>query len=498
MVYKTVHITDSTRPRGMMTPLIWMYKTMHNTDSTRVLYTDSKQMKRYIHYPWFLPAIMLLSSLSFFSCAGETAEMYLESHLHGRLTVSSELDTTTDYSGIVLLVTEGAGEQTDTLIFTETDRDGFFEATARFRKRGQFPLQIKRYGNLISASYIILAPGDSVRLEAELPEFTRTRKISSREHDAFNVYERLQRNYSRIASYINSGVMPQDTIPAILDTWSGLFWSVRESYGGTLAAEYSSLAAVEMLHGWNDDLMMEYIAQVLNPDLETYVTLSVYGANGVAGKKGLDKAVSYLDSLTSIAANKQDQVALQMRKIEILGDSAKTEEALTSLRQLSNNYDDLAGISDWAANMITDMERFAPGKPMPDFTIYAENGLSISNGMLMGNAYLLEIVELADPRYQGEYPLINYTNMSYAPMGLQIITVPVDDDPILKDAFFEERERNWTIADDRRNLGEELFGNLNIRAVPTRFLIDRNGRIVRKYVDRDISHVLMDLDEMYN
>jgi hypothetical protein len=472
---------------------------MMNDDPSPALnpYNCPMKLNSISRSPVFAIAATLLISL-IVSCASEVPDVYLQSHLYGRISVSAEIDTTADYSGILLLVTDGTREVTDTLVYAETRRDGSFEATARFRERGQYPLQIKRYGNLISASYVILAPGDSVRLEAELPEFTRTRKISSREHDAFNVYERLQRNYARIATFVNNGTLPQDTIPYVLNTWSDLFWSVRDLHEGTLAAEYASLTAIELLFGWNDDRMMEYIAQALDPDLETFTTMVVYGADGIARKNGLHSAVSYLDSLTAVATDRQDEVALQIRKIELLGDSAGTTQALSALQNLSAKYSDQAGISEWASNRITDLERFAPGKPMPDFTLFSDEGLSISSSMLMGNAYLLEIVELADPRYQGDYPLIKYTNSNYASRGLQIITIPVDDDPVLKDAFYEERQRSWTIADDTRNLNEELFGSLNISAVPTRFLVDNNGRIVRKYVDRDISLVLMDVDELFN
>jgi hypothetical protein len=444
----------------------------------------------------FLAGLILLATVS--GCSREEPVSYLEAQVHGRITVSAELDTTANYSGILLLVTGGGGEQTDTLFLAETSRDGSFSGTARFSERGQYPLQIKRYGNLISASYLILAENDTVRVEAELPEFARTRRVSSYEHDAFNVYERLQRNYARIAMFMSSGELPQDTIPSLLDTWSGLFWSVNENHPGTLAAEFSTLAAVEILLGWDDERMLDYINRSLDPELQIFATLASYGASGVARKQGLDRAVHFLDSLTAATAYRQDQVALQMRKVDLLTDSSQTAAALNTLRNLNRHYSDFPELMEWSAGMITDLERFAPGKPMPSFSLYMEDGLILSSDRLSGAPYLLEIAELADPRYQGEYPLISFLNMNYAPRGLRLITVPVDEDPILISAFFEERERSWAVADNSQHPDEQFFRDLNIRAVPTRFLVDANGIIVRKYVDRDISQVLFDLDQLFN
>jgi hypothetical protein len=449
-----------------------------------------------IYHLMMVTVVILLLILA--GCSGDTPDDYLESFVYGRITVSADLDTTANYSGIVLLVTDGSGQQTDTLLFAETQRDGSFSGTASFRERDQYPLQIKRYGNLISASYIILAPGDTVHIEAELPEFARTRKVSSREHNAFNVYERLQRNYARIAMFINSGELPQDTIPHMLDTWSELFWSVRGSYPSTLAAEYSSLAAVEITLGWDDDRMLDYIGRALDPEYQVFSTLATYGANAIARKHGLDRAIAYLDSLIAVTPYSEDQVALQMRKIGLFGDSTRSGQALAAVRDLRRQYSDQPGIPEWTENMITDLEKFAPGKPMPEFSLQMEDGLILSSDLLTGAPYLLEIAELADPRYQGEYPLINYIYVMFAPSGLRLITVPVDEDPILITAFFEERERNWALASINQHSDEELFRSLNVKAVPTRFLVDADGIIIRKYVDRDVSQVLLDLDNLFN
>lgn len=447
---------------------------------------------------FLLTIIVMILPVLLAGCSGEPAEENFESHVYGRITVSADLDTTANYSGIQLLVTSGGSQQTDTLFFSETQRDGSFSGTAVFSERDQYPLQIKRYGNLISASYLILAPDDTVHIEAELPEFARTRKVASYEHDAFNVYERLQRNYSRIAMFINSGEVSQDTIPHILDTWSELFWSVRDSYPGSLAAEYSSLAAVEITLGWDDDRMLDYIGRAIDPGEQVFATLATYGANGMARKYGLDRATSYLDSLTSVSPHREDQVALQIRKIELYADSSRSDEALEAVRELDREYSDQPGIQDWAETMLTDLEKFAPGKPMPDFSLQMEDGLILSSDLLAGNPYLLEIAELADPRYQGEYPLINFMYVNYAERGLRLITVPVDEDPILITAFFEERERNWAVASNSQDPDEQLFRSLNVKTVPTRFLVDADGKIIRKYVDRDVSQVLFDLDSLFN
>lgn len=111
-------------------------------------------------------------------------------HVGGVITV----DGSDDFSGIQLdVVARG-----DTLFKAMTDMAGAFAATARVPEPAIYTVQVSRNGVRLHVSDIILAPGDSIRIEGSIPTLPRTFSIISRENEAWSTYVRVKLQYDRL------------------------------------------------------------------------------------------------------------------------------------------------------------------------------------------------------------------------------------------------------------------------------------------------------------
>ncbi|MDZ7680587.1 MAG: thioredoxin-like domain-containing protein [Fodinibius sp.] len=78
----------------------------------------------------------------------------------------------------------------------------------------------------------------------------------------------------------------------------------------------------------------------------------------------------------------------------------------------------------------------------------------------------------------------------YKNYGLQVVTIPLDESQVTVEGFFEERVKPWPVADAQAFDRDKLLEKFNVRLIPTRFLIDREGKIIRKYVGNEYDDVI--------
>jgi thioredoxin-related protein len=81
---------------------------------------------------------------------------------------------------------------------------------------------------------------------------------------------------------------------------------------------------------------------------------------------------------------------------------------------------------------------------------------------------------------------------------LEVVTLPLDENQVTVDAFFEERVKPWPVADAKAFDRQELLKKFNIRMIPTRFLIDEDGQIIRKYVGNEFDDVIQGIQKIIN
>jgi len=122
------------------------------------------------------------------------------------------------------------------------------------------------------------------------------------------------------------------------------------------------------------------------------------------------------------------------------------------------------------------------GETASNFYWYDSNGKKISLGDLKGKTVLINFWATWCGPCKKELPDIQNLSKAYASKGLVVIGVSVDKgDNVLADVskFASQYGLTYQIVVDNGDVAN-AYGNIN--AIPTSFLVDKNGKIVDKWV----------------
>lgn len=432
---------------------------------------------------------LLLLLLAFAGCSSgdDTPSAYIKASF----SVADSIDASGDYSGIGLTIIkrDSLNADSDTLFHQLTDSSGVLSGRVQFPEKRQYAAIISRNDRNLDRIALILADDDTLNISAELPGIQNTLQVASREHDAMDDYRRITRGYQRVMAYARAGRISADSLGDELNKWSNLYWEVYQKNEETLASELAASESVRLLEGWNNEAMMERIRTL--QDRDAFIGLgATYGKSYLAEIQGLDYTLSYLDTLKNNAKSEDTGMRVEMETIKLLYDSARVEEAKQQLEAFRQKYGQSEDVKQWAETIDYDLNYLSPGDTIPSFS-FQVNGQLVSRDSLVGTPYILEITTLANRLYQEQYDRTVAIHSLYKNFGLQVVTIPLDDSQVTVDAFFEARGiQPWPVAPANAFEREELLNQFNIRVVPTRFLIDRNGEIIRKYVGREYEDVI--------
>lgn len=441
--------------------------------------------------------LMTALSLSLLACEGEDEEVAEPERysipIEGKLTVDPELDATGDYSGIHVRVLNIYRPETDTLYHAVTDTSGTFSGYAEFEERGEYLLEIKRGGNEIAGTELVLAEGDTIRIEAELPDFDLETVIESREFEAMAELNRLMNQFTRISTYISAGLVDEDEALDNLHTWNDLFWEHSRNHPGTLAADRAVFQAIGILDGWDNEKMFEQLAS--DPENEALIEAGIYhGVPSRVREGGLDEGLSYIDTLWERARHSGNRKLLGINRIEMLYDSARVGSAKDYLEGFKEEFGDEPDVQEWISSIEYDLNNLAPGMEAPDFRIPLMGNGELTNADLSGSPYIIEFVNYESPDYHFSFPELADISDQYAEDNLRIISIPTHDNQSTIDAFFSEREKKWDVAPAGVYADQELTETFNVDQIPVRILVNAEGRIVRKYYEAGITELVLDLN----
>lgn len=431
--------------------------------------------------------LLLIAALT--GCSGD--DELKTALIEGSFSVSDSIDNSNDFSGIGLTVIkrDSSNADADTLFHQVTDSTGKFRGQARFRDRRQYSAIISRNDQNLARFGLILADRDTIQISGELPNLENSIEVTSREHDAMEVFQRINRGFQRVAAFVQAGRLTGDSLNTELNKWSDLYWEVYQNHRGTLASQMAASESVRLLQGWNDEAMMKKIRSVQDKD-ELVSLGATYGKSYLAGDKGLDYTLQYLDTLQNNTDSEDSGMRVTMERIKLLYDSARVDQAKQLLQEFEENYRNNRNAQSWAEAISYDLNYLSPGDTIPSFS-FKVNGNTFSRDSLMGTPYILEITTLANRLYQDQYDRTVAIHSLYKNFGLQVITIPLDNSQVTVDAFFEARGiKPWPVAPAQAFKRQELLELFNVRVIPTRFLIDREGRIIRKYVGREYTDVI--------
>lgn len=113
----------------------------------------------------------------------------------------------------------------------------------------------------------------------------------------------------------------------------------------------------------------------------------------------------------------------------------------------------------------------------PDFSLTDLQGRSLQLTAFRGKVVLLDYWATWCAPCKIEVPHLVSLQKKYGAQGLQIIGISMDDDSATVQTFARELAVNYPIAIGTAQLAEAYGGVLGL---PVAFLIDRNGRIVKR------------------
>lgn len=444
-----------------------------------------------------LRLLLFLLLVIFISCSSEEDTDGLSTIVEGQITVDPEVDDTGDYSGIEIIASVRSFiEESDTLFYAVTDSLGRFSGTATFPEKDLYPLLISRNNNTFGIVNVVLAENDTVRIEGQLPNIEETIEIASPENEVIEIFQRVERNFARVAQFINAGVISPDSVQIEVNKWSDIYWDIYEKYPGTYGAKLAGETSVSMLSGFNDSLMVARSEQLL----QTYNELMPVTRNTLleyyAETDGLERALAFIENLKNQTTQEEDLINLEMERIELLYDSSKTVQANQVLDQFKENYAEHEMVMQWAEDISYDLEFLAPGYPFPNLEFQLVNGDSLQIQELKGSPFLIEITRFENPLYQQQFSRTVAIHQIYKNFGLEIITVPLATTDVTMNAFFDERQRLWKVVQPNSFNANKLIERLNLNRVPTRFLVNSDGTIIRRYVAEEYDDIVRGLQQI--
>ena len=140
----------------------------------------------------------------------------------------------------------------------------------------------------------------------------------------------------------------------------------------------------------------------------------------------------------------------------------------------------LAGAVAWSAAIVV-LSGLTLLKPAPEVRFTQLSGETFSTSELRGKVVLVNFWGSYCAPCVKEMPKIVETHEKFAPRGYETVAVAVrQDNPQRVGAFAATRALPFRIAFDGTGEAAKEFGN--VRITPTSFLIDRQGRVLRRYV----------------
>lgn len=119
------------------------------------------------------------------------------------------------------------------------------------------------------------------------------------------------------------------------------------------------------------------------------------------------------------------------------------------------------------------------GQKAPDFTLKDVNGNSISFSSFKGKVVLLNFWATWCPPCKAELPSMNKLQQSLKNRGLVILAVSTDRSASDVKDFLSKYPLNYTVVVDYNlNVSRSLY---KVFMVPTTFLIDKKGIVVKRY-----------------
>ncbi len=124
----------------------------------------------------------------------------------------------------------------------------------------------------------------------------------------------------------------------------------------------------------------------------------------------------------------------------------------------------------------------AENGPRPALTLTTRDGAPFSLDSLKGNVVVLDFWASWCVPCRTSFPFFDALQDKYGGRGLRVVGLTLEENADAVDAFLEDVPARFTILRDPSGRAGEAFG---VVAMPTTFLLDRDGRVVARFEGGD-------------
>ncbi|MFV0522733.1 MAG: thioredoxin-like domain-containing protein [Mangrovibacterium sp.] len=133
------------------------------------------------------------------------------------------------------------------------------------------------------------------------------------------------------------------------------------------------------------------------------------------------------------------------------------------------------------------------GTNIPEITLPNQQGKEIKLSSLRGKYVLLHFWSASDKNSRIMNPTLVEAYKKYKDKGFEIYQVSVDTDSVAWKQAINEDKLSWTNVGDMKGSNQAVV-NFNVKAIPSNYLIDKNGSIVAKNLQGpSLNHALSEV-----
>jgi len=323
-------------------------------------------------------------------------------------------------------------------------------------------------------------------------------RIRSPENDALTAYRNTMTLHRQTMVDGLEDELDETRMGQNIRQTSSILWGLTDSFPGSYAADLAAVESIAMIEGWNDSLTVAR-SQELSPTNPRYAEALRVARRAQAELNGQESALNLLEQALTRSeeadAPPETRAMLMAEVVRAHLDSLERDAALSAARSLRGTYPD-SDWAEWATRAEYEAQNLLPGNTAPNIDLTTIDGDSLSLESLRGRPVLLEFYRPESRLYREQIPTRNAIYEGTEAQDLQIISISLQPDSVLNDAFREGRTLPGHHVIAPEGTDSPLLETYNIASLPTRVLIDAEGRIVDKYLGTAIVALQEDLRTM--
>ncbi len=432
--------------------------------------------------------------LTLTACGGN--EYPVHSSVSGTFSVRAEIDSTGNHEGFRVSVLGQRDGDVDTLGTAVTATDGSFAFEVKAPEAGIYPISVERNGSELALGEFVAVDQDTVVVTAIFPLGARRLRIVSRENASWMAYRNAKTQHNQsMAELIGAGRYTSDMMEQIITQTSSILWNIQNTYDGTIGGNLAKAESVIMMEGWNDSLVVARYLEVAS-DNESVVEVARAARRSVARLQGGAAALNLLSSLME-TVREDKKAGIMAEMVVAFADSNRSSEAVETASELRRQYPD-SPWAEWAVRATYDLENLQPGMEAPAFDVTDREGEQLTSSTLLDNFIILEFFDPLEPIYQREFAKRNYLAGALPDQLFRYVSVSVETDEAINEALFEEQDHPGYFVWSADGMASQIARDFNVHVIPTRFLIDPDGRVVAKYTGPALDDLESDLITIIN